>query len=139
MSNNRGIPLSGNLMYATLAPFGWYGLSSGVFAILTDALFEGLMWLILTIAMAGVLFRAQTVAEQEKREIPIVMWVLVVLVFSAIGVARLFDLTVTNIELLGSIQVPELFRSISSLIYLLLLVVFVWQLFRAYKRPMNEH
>jgi len=138
LSNNRGIPLSGNLMYATLALLGWYGLSSGVFAIMTGAPLEGLMWLVLTIAMVAVLFRAKTVAEQEKREIPIVMWVLVVLVFSAIGVARLFDLTVTEIELLGSIQLPELFRSISSLIYLLLLVVFVWHLFRAYKRPMNQ-
>jgi len=92
MGDTRGIRLSGNLMYATVALLGWYGLSSGVYAILTDALLVGLLWLALTIVLAAVLFRGKTLAEQENREIPLVMWILVALVVSVIGFARLFDL-----------------------------------------------
>ncbi len=139
MGGTRGIRLSGNLMYATVALLGWYGLSSGVYAILTDALLEGLLWLVLTIVLAAVLFRGKTVAEQENREIPLVMWILVALVVSVIGFARLFDLSITDIELFGTVQMPELFRNISSLIYMVLLAVFIWQLIRAYRKPVDQY
>lgn len=137
MRTSSGFPLTGGLMNSTVALLGWFGLSSGIYAILTDAMVEGLVWIVVTLGLSTALLKGKAIAESENREVPEILWLFVALVMAVLGATRLFNLTITDIEQLGSLQIPELFQDIASVIYLIVLAIFLWQLIFAYRQRRN--
>ncbi len=137
MRTNSGLPITGGLINSTVALLGWFGLSSGIYAILTDAVVEGLVWIVLTIGLSAALLRGKAVAKNENREVPGILWLFIALVMTVMGVTRLYNLTITDVEQLGSVQIPELFQNIATAIYLVLLAIFLWQLILAYRQQRN--
>lgn len=137
MRTSSGFPLTGGLMNSTVALLGWFGLSSGIYAILTDAMVEGLVWIVVTLGLSTALLRGKAIAESENREVPGILWLFIALVMAVLGATRLFNLTITDIEQLGSLQIPELFQDIASVIYLIVLAIFLWQLIFAYRQRRN--
>ena len=134
MRTNSGLPVTGGLINSAVALLGWFGLSSGIYAILTDALVEGLVWIVLTFGLSAVLLGGKVTAEDEKREVPGILWLFIALVMTVMGVTRLYNLTITDVVQLGSVQIPELFQNIATAIYLVLLAIFLWQLILAYRQ-----
>lgn len=130
MENSQRSTEQGRLIYATTVLLGWYVFSSGVYAIMTGEVVAGLVWFALTAAMVAFLLRAKSVAVRENRQVPGVMWGFAVITFVLIGASSFYELLNTRIVILRSVQVPELFRNISSVIYLILLIMFIWQLIR---------
>ncbi|MCH8875236.1 MAG: hypothetical protein IIA89_00250 [Chloroflexi bacterium] len=124
-------------MNSTVALLGWFGLSSGIYAILTDAMVEGLVWIVVTLGLSTALLKGKAIAESENREVPGILWLFIALVMAVLGATRLFNLTITDIEQLGSLQIPELFQDIASVIYLIVLAIFLWQLIFAYRQRRN--
>lgn len=137
MRTSSGFPLTGGLMNSTVALLGWFGLSSGIYAILTDAMVEGLVWIAVTLGLSTALLKGKAIAESENREVPGILWLFIALVMAVLGATRLFNLTITDIEQLGSLQIPELFQDIASVIYLIVLAIFLWQLIFAYRQRRN--
>lgn len=137
MRTNSGLPITGGLINSTVALLGWFGLSSGIYAILTDAVVEGLVWIVLTLGLSATLLRGKAVAKNENREVPGILWLFIALVMTVMGVTRLYNLTITDVEQLGSVQIPELFQNIATAIYLVLLAIFLWQLILAYRQQRN--
>lgn len=137
MRTSSGFPLTGGLMNSTVALLGWFGLSSGIYAILTDAMVEGLVWIVVTLGLSTALLKGKAIAESENREVPGILWLFIALVMAVLGATRLFNLTITDIEQLGSLQIPELFQDIASVIYLIVLAIFLWQLIFAYRQRRN--
>lgn len=137
MRTSSGFPLTGGLMNSTGALLGWFGLSSGIYAILTDAMVEGLVWIVVTLGLSTALLKGKAIAESENREVPGILWLFIALVMAVLGATRLFNLTITDIEQLGSLQIPELFQDIASVIYLIVLAIFLWQLIFAYRQRRN--
>lgn len=137
MRTSSGFPLTGGLMNSTVALLGWFGLSSGIYAILTDAMVEGLVWIVVTLGLSTALLKGKAIAESENREVPRILWLFIALVMAVLGATRLFNLTITDIEQLGSLQIPELFQDIASVIYLIVLAIFLWQLIFAYRQRRN--
>jgi len=137
MRTSSGFPLTGGLMNSTVALLGWFGLSSGIYAILTDAIVEGLVWIVVTLGLSTALLKGKAIAESENREVPGILWLFIALVMAVLGATRLFNLTITDIEQLGSLQIPELFQDIASVIYLIVLAIFLWQLIFAYRQRRN--
>jgi len=137
MSTSSGLPVTGGLINSTVALLGWFGLSSGIFAILTDAVVEGLVWIVLTLGLSAALLRGKAVAKNENREVPGILWLFIALVMTVMGVTRLYNLTITDVEQLGSVQIPELFQNIATAIYLVLLALFLWQLILSYRQQQN--
>jgi len=134
MSTSSGLPVTGGLINSTVALLGWFGISSGIYAILTDALIEGLVWIVLTFGLSAVLLRGKAVAEDENREVPVILWLFIALVMAVIGVTRLYSLTITDVEQLGSLQIPELFQNFATTAYVILLAIFLWQLIVTYRQ-----
>ena len=137
MRTSSGFPLTGGLMNSTVALLGWFGLSSGIYAILTDAIVEGLVWIGVTLGLSTALLKGKAIAKSENREVPGILWLFIALVMAVLGATRLFNLTITDIEQLGSLQIPELFQDIASVIYLIVLAIFLWQLIFAYRQRQN--
>ncbi len=137
MRTSSGFPLTGGLMNSTVALLGWFGLSSGIYAILTDAMVEGLVWIVVTLGLSTALLKGKAIAKSENREVPGILWLFIALVMAVLGATRLFNLTITDIEQLGSLQIPELFQDIASVIYLIVLAIFLWQLIFAYRQRRN--
>lgn len=137
MRTSSGFPLTGGLMNSTVALLGWFGLSSGIYAILTDAMVEGLVWIVVTLGLSTALLKGKAIAESKNREVPRILWLFFALVMAVLGATRLFNLTITDIEQLGSLQIPELFQDIASVIYLIVLAIFLWQLIFAYRQRRN--
>ena len=100
----------------------------------TDAVVEGLVWIVVTLGLSAALLRRKSVAENENREVPGILWLFIALVMTVFGATRLFSLTITDIEQLGSLQIPELFQNIASLIFLIVLAIFLWQLISTYRQ-----
>lgn len=137
MRTSSGFPLTGGLINSTVALLGWFGLSSGTYAILTDAMVEGLVWILVTLGLSTALLWRKAVAVNENREVPGILWLFIALVMTVLGATRLFNLTITDIEQLGSLQIPELFQNIASVIYLIVLAIFLWQLVFTYRQRQN--
>jgi len=137
MRTSSGFPLTGGLMNSTVALLGWFGLSSGIYAILTDAMVEGLVWIVVTLGLSTALLKGKAIAKSENREVPGILWLFIALVMAVLGATRLFNLTITDIEQLGSLQIPELFQDIASVIYLIVLAILLWQLIFAYRQRRN--
>lgn len=134
MRTNSGFPMTGGLINSTVALLGWFGLSSGIYAILTDAMVEGLVWIVLTLGLSTALLLGKAVAEDENRKVPGILWLFIALVMTVMGATRLYNLTITDVEQLGSLQIPELFQNITAVIYLVLLAIFLWQLILSYRQ-----
>lgn len=126
-----------NLVVISFAALvGWFGVSSGIYAVLTGEPILGIAWFLGTAVFVAGAIRASAYAERIQ-QVPTLSWVLIALVTILVGASRIFDLFITEVEQFGTILIPELFRNISAVIYVLLLGVFLWQLigFRQSKEP----
>ena len=85
MRTSSGFPLTGGLMNSTVALLGWFGLSSGIYAILTDAMVEGLVWIVVTLGLSTALLKGKAIAESENREVPGILWLFIALVMAVLG------------------------------------------------------
>jgi len=134
MSTKSGLPLTGGLMNATIALLGWFGLSSGIYAVLTDASVEGLIWIVLTVGLSAMLLRGKTVGAQENRRVPVLLWLFLALFVAVVGATELYNLFITDIRQLGTLLIPELFQSLATIVFLALVAVFLWQLIQTYRQ-----
>lgn len=109
-------------------------MSSGIYAILTDATVEGLVWILLTVALSAVLLRGRGVAEHGNRRIPAILWLFMALLGTLVGGTEFHWLLTTDVQQLGSILIPELFRDLATVVDLALLGIFLWQLTKSYRQ-----
>lgn len=131
MSNLKGFSLSAGVANSMAAIIAWFGLSSGLYALATGAMLVGFVETLIALAIWGLLLSGKLAAAAKNREVPpFLIWffVLVTIIVSAAGLS---ELLVVDIEFLGEIRVPEVISVVSTVVLILLVGIFFWQLVKS--------
>lgn len=130
MSTSSGIRLSNGLVNSLLALLIWTSLSAGAHALATDSVVLGLIEIGLASAIAALWKFGDMVERAQQRPNPglgllLGFFAFVMIIF---GAFRLSDLTARSILTLGELKIPEAIRAASSIVFLVLLALFLYQL-----------
>lgn len=120
--------LTRGLILSWVALLIWFTLSSGIFAIITGGIGWALVELALAVGLIILLASGRLLAKAENRPVPFLSVCAMTLILAATAVFNVTDLLSARVRQLGEIQLPELVSVISAVGYLLLFLIFVWQL-----------
>ena len=120
--------LTRGLILSWMALVIWFTLSSGIFAIITGGFGWGLVELAFAVGLIILLARGRLLAKAENRPVPFLSIAAMTLILVAIAVFNVTDLLHARVRQLGEIKLPELVNVISAIGYLILYIIFAWQL-----------
>jgi len=135
MSTSSGFRLSNGLVNLMLVLLIWTSLSAGVHALATDSVVLGLIEIGLAVAIASLWKFGDIVERAQQQHNPAVGLLLGFFAFVMImfGAFRLSDLTARSLLTLGELKIPEAIRAVSSIVFLVLLALFLYQLIVAFR------
>lgn len=135
MNTNTGFQLSDGLMASMLGLLIWISLSAGVHALATGSILLGSIEISLAVAIAFLWKFGDIVEKAKQRHNPALGLLLGFFAFVMIlfGAFRLSDLTARSLFTLGELKIPETIRAVSSIVFFVLLVLFLYRLIVAYR------
>ena len=120
--------LTRGLILSWMALLIWFTLSSGIFAIITGGYAWALVELASAVGLIILLASGRLLAKAENRPVPFLSIGAMTLILAAAAVFSVTDLLSARISQLGEVYLPELVSVISAVGYLLLFLIFIWQL-----------
>lgn len=128
MQTKEPYKLTRGLILSLVALWIWFGLSSGIFAIITGGFAWALLELAFAVGLIILLASGRLLAKAENRPVPFISIAAMTLILTATAVFKVTDLLYARVRQLGEIRIPELVNVISAVGYLPLFIIFAWQL-----------
>ena len=137
MSNRMGIQLTSGVANSIGGIMAWFGLSSGLYALASGGILDGLVEILIALAIGAFLLSGKLATAATGREVPKLLIGFFLLITIIISSFRLTELFVIDLEFLGELRLPELIRVVSTVVFVVLVGIFLWQLAksRSKKRP----
>jgi len=116
------------LLISMVALLVWFVLLSGVYSIVTGSIGIGSIEIVVALAISGSVAAGRLPRRSQDRPVPLLVVVMFGVVVVLVAVFQVGELLRAEVMQLGEVYIPDLVNAIAAAGYLILTVVFIWQL-----------
>jgi hypothetical protein len=128
MKTDRLFSITKSLVWIMLLPFLWMGFTSGLFALLTDQITEGIIWIAILVVVLVVLLQGSLLSRFEGMNLPFGPVLILGGVTVLIGIDEIINIVYSKVTITGKIHIPSLVSLVSSIGFVVIAVIVVLKL-----------